>query len=217
MINNNNIYFRDNWVTVNFNSFCHSIKDSTVVATQKVQAFVNSPRGKEKIKDVVKCGLGVGIGAGIEYPIKCLTDKILKASGLYINYGTPVIPIGLKVIVFPIFCIICPVFEEFDFRRDRQEQYKEKFKVFYLNRGTSEAFANTAARVTAVISTSILFGLYHTWNVIFCLNDPMRVLPQVVHTTILGIFLGMAKELAGSMDVPIGMHMGYNMNAVIRF
>jgi hypothetical protein len=213
VVNLNYISLRDNWTTVDLNSIGNSIKNCSLAATQKIKNFVNSPRGKEKIENVVKCALGVGIGAGLEYPIKCLTDKILKVSGLYINYGKPVVPIGIKIILLPIVCFICPVAEELDFRGDRQERYKDKFKVFYLNRGTSEDFANTAARVTAVIFSSIHFGLFHIYNVIFFLNDPMRVLPQIVHTTILGIFLGTAKELAGSLDVPIGMHMGYNINA----
>jgi membrane protease YdiL (CAAX protease family) len=133
-------------------------------------------------------------------------------------------------------CILGPAAEEVFFRGGIQLGLKRQFNQGFKNLGLSDCFASAASCITAVVVTSVLFGLIHFANafMILCdpllclfglcaLNDgfidinwillflnPMSYLPQVISATIMGLIFGLAQEFSGEVYAPISMHIGNN-------
>ncbi len=174
----------------------------------------------QKIKDalpqgVVGVGCGVGLAVWMENIYIPLTEKIVKAFDLSINpldLPDPFSSLGLgsKILLAPFICILGPIMEEMMFRGTCQEVLKDTFNSFYVNLGFPDSAAQMAARVTSVFFSSVIFGLIHFTNAIMFWCNPILFLPQVVFATIVGLILGLAKEISGELYMPIGMHIGNN-------
>lgn len=141
--------------------------------------------------------------------IRLLKKPSLLASSNPFNKGS----LNTKLFLGPLICIIAPYKEEEMFRGDLQESIKNRLRSFYEDRGLSQISVDILSRITSVFFTSILFGAIHFTNAIFLFCNPVLLLPQVIATTVMGIVFGLAKELSGKLNLPIGMHMGNNFLA----
>ncbi len=156
--------------------------------------------------------IGLGLGAYAHKIYGPLTEKIVKILGVPTGLPDPFGGLDLltKLVLTPFVCFLGPISEEQTFRGDLQGTLREKFESYFVNRGFSESTANIAARVTAIFFASVIFGLVHFMNAIVFWCNPILFLPQVVAATIMGLIFGLAKECAGNLDMPIGMHIGNN-------
>lgn len=209
-ISNEPVRFAAPTVASQLHSFGIAIENAFNATTKKIKEVVTSHIGQGVI------GFGLGVGAHKIY--EPLTERIIKALGLSAaNLPNPFSGFGLgsKILLAPFICVIGPILEEKIFRGDLQDLLKDKLKSFYTNRGFSDSAANTAARVTSVFFSSIIFGVIHFSNALCFWCNPVLFLPQVIAATLMGFIFGFAKEFSGELSLPIGMHIGNNTLAWI--
>lgn len=170
--------------------------------------MIASPIGQTISGIGLGVGFGVGVSAGLQRAYDFLAERIGSSylidplNGLSLNH---------KILITPLICVLLPLLEEKTFRGDLQEILQSELQSFYVSRlGFSVSEAKSAARITSLFFTSVLFGLIHFSNAIVCWCHPLVFLPQVVITTVLGFIFGVAKEFSGELFLPTGMHMGYN-------
>ena len=163
---------------------------------------------------ITQAFLGFCLGLGMHKIYGPLTNRILSASVAPVDPFKAMHPIQ-KIVLAPFVCVIGPILEEKLFRGDLQGALKDKFESLYSNRYTSEKITNIAARATAIFFSSVIFGLSHFANALVFWCNPVLFLPQVVATTFMGFLFGLAKEVTGQLDLPIGMHIGNNTLACI--
>ncbi len=184
--------------------------DAIYSAVQKVKGLLTSFDAQLII--------GFGLGLGIHKIYSPLTQTVISLLGfspvLADPFGT--LSLGWKVIMTPFVCFLIPLLEEQQFRGDLQEALADKLEPFYANQGCANPAANGAARITSLFFTAVIFGLAHFTNALFFWCNPTLFLPQVVAATIMGLLFGAAKELTGTLHLPIGMHMGNNTLAWSR-
>lgn len=169
----------------------------------KVQDFVTSPMGQGAI--------GFGLGLQMHRVYGPITAKILTALDFAVS-ADPFMSIGLplKILLTPLICIIHPLMEELEFREILQGYLKQALEAFYINHNLSNSSAQMAIRVSAVFLTSVIFGLVHFANALVFWCNPVLFVPQVIAATIMGMIFGLAKEMTGNLEMPIGMHIGNN-------
>lgn len=184
-------------------SFGTAVGDAFNATTQKIKDAVTSP--------LTQGIIGFGLGLGIHKIYGPLTVKFVRALGIS-TFSDPFrsLSLGSKILLTPFACILGPILEEVIFRGGLQETLKDIFKSFYVNHGFSDSAAATAARVTSVFFTSIIFGLFHFSNAVIFGCNPILFLPQVVATVVMGLIFGLAKEFSGELYLPVGMHIGNN-------
>jgi len=185
-------------------SFGVSVGDALNATAKKIKNALTSPVGQGLI------GFGFGVCAHKIY--EPLTEEIVKFLGVSTILPDPFSDLGLgcKILLTPFICVLGPYLEEKMFREDLQGMLKDKFKSFYVHRGFSDSGANTAACVTSVFFSSVIFGLTHFSNAIVFWCNPVLFLPQVVAATIMGLILGLAKEFSGELHMHFGFHIGNN-------
>jgi membrane protease YdiL (CAAX protease family) len=185
------------------------LEDTICATAQKIKEIVTSP---------LQLIFGFGLGLGLHKIYAPLTNKIIKALRISIPLADPFSTLDLssKIFLTPIVCILVPLLEEYMFRGTLQETLKDVFESFYINLGFSLTAAETAARVTSLFFSSVIFGLAHFTNALIFWCNPIIFLPQVVATTIMGLLFGLAKEFSGDLSLPSGMHIGNNTLAWIQ-
>jgi membrane protease YdiL (CAAX protease family) len=174
------------------------------------QAGVKKPKKVQSAASSIFQGaLGFGLGLGMHRIYGPLTEKVVRALGVSTSLPDPFGGLGFvaKIVLAPLVCVIGPILEEWDFRGLLQEDIKKSLLNFYSVLGSA---ANTAARVTSLFFTSIIFGVVHFSNALIFWCNPILFLPQVIAATFMGLLFGLAKELTGSLSMPIGMHIGNN-------
>lgn len=186
-------------------SFGALIEDAFTTTSNKIKEAVTSPVGQQ----VIGFGLGVGMHK-ITIPLTLYGIKNLGATTNLDDDPFRINNLATKILLAPFVCVIGPITEEQLFRRDLQDRLQDQLEDFYLNQNFSVPNANTAARVTSIFFTSVVFGLLHFTNAIAFRCNPILFLPQVVHATIVGLLFSLAKEFSGELHIPIGMHIGNN-------
>ncbi|MBS4167404.1 CPBP family intramembrane glutamic endopeptidase [Parachlamydia sp. AcF125] len=186
-------------------------KDCFHATIQKIKKIVTSPFGQ----------LAIGLGLGMCMPIiyAPLTGKIVKGLGVSTTLTDPFSELGLidKIFLTPFVCILIPIGEEVTFREGLQGELKNKLESLYVALGLPKPAANSAARVTSIFFTSVIFGLMHFSNAAIFVCNPVVFLPQVVAAILMGIILGLAKEFTGEVYMPTSMHIGNNLLSWIRY
>jgi membrane protease YdiL (CAAX protease family) len=196
----------------------------TLAVSSKTYVYDARPVLPQTLQDTTKkiedsatdWGLGVvgfGLGLGMHKICMPLTERIVKAFGsAEVLLSDPFAGFGLwaKILLTPFVCIVGPILEEYVFRGDLQGALKDAFEPFFEKLGLEKTTANLAARITAVFFSSIVYGLVHFTNAIFFWCNPILFFPHVVYATLAGLILGLAKEAAGSLHLPIGMRIGNN-------
>lgn len=182
----------------------------------------------EKVKAAVSSSTGkFMIGALISYPTVLLCTPICDAIFSYFGGVDPAsrdfiindIKKMSKSEVAYFSCesvLFAPFLEEFLFRELLQDKLKEKFCEFYTAFGLSKERAIMASRISTVFATAIIFGLSHFSNALVNNCNYQMVLPQIVWATMIGILLSASKELTDSIIMPIGIHFGNNLLALIE-
>jgi membrane protease YdiL (CAAX protease family) len=192
---------------------------SVAVATQEALSST-----AQKIKDVVAspAGLGIiGFGLGMHvYKIYApCVEATIQTLGMSTNLADPFSGLNLceMILYTPLVCVIGPILEEVVFRGKLQETLKDMFQSFYNSQGVFGSFANTAARVSSLFFTSVIFGLIHLTNAVTFWCNPILFLPQVVAATVMGLVFGLAKEFSEGLSLPISMHIGNNTLAWAQY
>jgi len=158
----------------------------------------------------------MGLGACMHIIYSPLVDFTLKFLEIIVPEN-PFSTLTLSPFDLLNICVIGPIIEELGFREFLQDALNNGLTSFYLSLGLSNPNATLAARITSIFFTSILFGLIHFTNALFCACSPMIFLPQVIACIIMGVLFGLAKELTGGLSMPIGMHMGNNIFACAQW
>ena len=190
----------------------YSLVDNIIkTGIQKNNSKNQEIKKKRVVSLVFQLIIGATLGVKMYRVYSPLAKKILTAVGIE-KSPDPFEKLNLvsKIFLAPSVCILVPCFEEIVFRGAIQKIFKDKFEPLYANLGCATFVANITARVTSVFFTSLIFGIYHFSNVITFRCSPVSFFPQVVSATISGLILGLAKELSGSLAIPIGMHIGNN-------
>lgn len=155
-----------------------------------------------------KFALGVGIGFfhhRYALPIALhVFKKIFGAARTEILLNTKVeIPFTIKLLMFPLFCVVIPIAEELVFRQGLQPFLKEVFDP------APSHLSQMIATIKAIAVTSLIFGVYHFSN--YFVGMPLDlVILQVIATTVAGITLGVLKECVG-LEACLGMHLTNNL------
>lgn len=192
------------------------VSESLIYASDK---FFFSCKKIGEVFTTKKGWLGIGIGRTafptIVWP---MAGKIISLTRKNVNVGN--VRFGFTnsyrlFCNFPMILIVAPVLEEYIFRGFFQTTIENDYKYRYSQWDNSHSFTPIVAKVVAIFLSSVLFGLAHCFNLLTV--DPKFVLIQVITASILGIFLGSAKELSGSLKVPIGMHFFHNFAAMAMY
>lgn len=164
---------------------------------------------------------GTILGTGLHMIYAPITELVLRPFGVSLSlpdeYYNPGCLLGRVCSASSFFdiCIFAPVVEEVLFRGMLQPAVKTVAKYVFILLGANDEFAERFARIHAIVITAIAFGLMHFANAFAIGCSPMLFLPQVVATTVMGIFFGIAKEYTDSLSAPIGLHMGNNIVAYL--
>jgi len=186
------------------------------MATISCNWFSNCSSGRtcELINnDTTKTIVGLGLGAASHKVYTPLVERSITAFGIKTtNLADPFAAMSYssKVLATPFVCVLGPIIEEVFFRGDLQNFLRETFESLFLSQGFSYGVANTAARITAVFFSSIIFGLVHFTNALVFMCNPILFLPQVIGATIMGLIFGAAAEISNDLNLPISMHIGNN-------
>ena len=184
--------------------FREAAQEAYKASTQVVSDFIRSPTGQR--------AFGFTLGLCLLSICVPLTNRVISFFGMSIQAPssfTPKLSL-LRLALSYWLCIKAPIKEEQFFRGHIQPSLKERVSPFYRNLGLSKVAADVVARITAVVCTSIVFGVFHFQNAIVLLCNPVRLIPQVVNCIFLGHIFGFAKEISGDLNISIGMHMGNN-------
>ncbi|MCH9613997.1 MAG: hypothetical protein SP1CHLAM54_10060 [Chlamydiia bacterium] len=181
-------------------------------AYQQVEEVATTPMGQRVI------GFALGVISHLAYVP--LTERVLVGMGYTVGRGGPSdplsgMPVPIKIALMPLLAVLGPIAEEVFFREKLPAMIQENLQPLFSTLEISNEQARLASRVTAVFFSSIFFGLIHFSNALFFCCDPMLFLPQVIASTILGFGFGLARECTGSLDMPIGMHVGNNTFACL--
>jgi membrane protease YdiL (CAAX protease family) len=192
-----------------------AVGNACCTVAHKVKAAVTSRAGQV----VIGAGVAVGLIAYGDRIFVPLIEKIVTVLGVTGQLSDPFagMGLGMKIFMAPFICVIGPVMEEVGFRWLLQNALTDKFESFYMSYGVTKANANILARVTSVFFTAIIFGLVHFSNALFFWCNPVLFLPQVVFATVLGLVLGVSKELSGGLYVPCGIHIANNTLAWLQY
>ena len=212
MILNNVDYFNQNNVfTPDFPSLRVRVENAFNDTTQKVVNFVRSPEGQIVI--------GFGLGLVLSTVTRPLTSRVVTALGLPAassSFGEPKIPplIILAILAYlaPRICITGPITAENLFRETLQPSLIHDLQRRFFSLGLPDSIASVAARVTAVVLTSIAFAAIHIPMVAIhaLLGNPVGACSLVVNAFCMGVILGLAKELTGELYMSKAMHITNN-------
>ncbi|MDF2549593.1 MAG: Metal-dependent rane protease, family [Chlamydiales bacterium] len=211
-VTNNHSFYLSDAVTSGLHSFGVDLENAYHATAQKIKKVMAFP--------LVQWAIGLGLGACVHKVYSPLTIRALKVLVGGASIGqSPFIDLAQEGNFYDTFnvCVFIPALEELFFRGLLQGAFKIAFKYLYAKAGLSDLTANIASRVTAIFFASIAFGLYHFSNALSFGCHPIIFLPQVIVATIMGLILGLVYEFSGSLQMPIGLHMGNNIFVWARY
>lgn len=177
-----------------------TISDIFFFSLETIGKIVNSREG----------WLGIGLGRVTSLVASFISIKIFTLLKTDFDTFNNIIASRALFSSIPKALIIAPVIEEYICRDWIQTNLEKDYRIYCNKWHSSAPFAPVVSKIIAIIFSSFLFGIGHFLNAFKYSCNPTLILPQVIYATVIGIFLGMAKELSGSMNVPIGMHFANN-------
>ena len=156
---------------------------------------------REQLLDLV---VGLGIGA-LTYAVPTAVlirfgEAELTAPSPFPADSLSVVVLGIAVAVFAFLCQVG--FEEIAFRGVMLKNFAEGLTA---RRGSQQSSV-----VLALLTSSVLFGVSHVIAQGGGGTEG-RSVQLVVTSTLLGILWGGSYVLTGSLSIPFGLHLGYNL------